>query len=67
MTNRDAGATTPEDRSRAAGTYEGDNVREGVDYVQTGPARNLHPVAPDDDAADQSGPAQIDQPAAERP
>jgi hypothetical protein len=38
MTNRHAGATTPEDRTSAAGIYEGDNVREGVDCVQTGPA-----------------------------
>jgi len=30
MTNRHAGATTPEDRTSAGGIYEGDNVREGA-------------------------------------
>jgi hypothetical protein len=63
MTNRDAGATTPGDSTHAADTYEGDNVRVGVDYVQTGPARNLHPVAPDDAATDHTDQARDDQPA----
>jgi hypothetical protein len=45
------------DYTSIAGTYDSDNVREGVAYVQTGPARNLHRVLPDGAAAGQSGKA----------